>query len=81
MLELMGAEYVIDHVVAEHSIRMHEKAYRSYTCDVLKIIAEQAGATVNMRFVEMIDTTPKDERTADEIALEVIQKAGLIVKE
>ena len=58
---------------------MEEKVYRSYTGDLLKTIAESIGATVNYRFIELLEP-PKDEKTGDEIALEVIKRAGLKVK-
>lgn len=80
MLDLFGSYYVIEHVLAEHNIRMEEKVYRSYTGDMLKVIAESMGATVNYRLMELCDK-PKEEKTGDEIALEVIERAGLKVKQ
>ena len=57
---------------------MEQYAYRSYTADLLKVIAESMGAEVNSRFVDIVDLSHKeDTRSADEIALEVIEKAGL----
>jgi hypothetical protein len=79
LLDLFGSYYVIEHVLAEHNIRMEEKVYRSYTGDLLKVIAESIGATVNYRLMELLEK-PKEEKTGDEIALEVIKRAGLKVK-
>ena len=67
-------------MLAEHNIRMEEKVYRSYTGDMLKVIAESMGATVNYRLMDLYDK-PKEQKTGDEIALEVIQRAGLKVKQ
>ena len=80
MLDLFGSYYVIEHVLAEHNIRMEEKVYRSYTGDMLKVIAESMGATVNYRLTDLYDK-PKEQKTGDEVALEVIQRAGLKVKQ
>ena len=70
---------MIDHVLAEHNIRMEEKVYRSYTADLLKTIAESVGATVSCRYNDLINHQKEEEKTGDEIALEVIQRAGLKV--
>ena len=79
MLDLFGSEYVIDHIIAEHNLRIDEKVYRSYTADLLKVIAESIGASVSCRYDELIDRPKEEEKTGDEIALEVIKRAGLKV--
>lgn len=79
MLDLFGSYYVIDHVKAEHNIRMEEKVYRDYTADLLKVVAESIGATVSCRYHDLIDRPQETEKTGDEIALEVITRAGLKV--
>lgn len=58
---------------------MDEKVYRSYTADLLKVIAESVGASVSCRYDELIDRPKEEEKTGDEIALEVIKRAGLKV--
>lgn len=79
MLELIGSEYVIDHCLAEAQARFEEKAYRVYTAELLKTIAECVGVTVNKKYTDIIDITPPDTRTGDEVALDVIKRAGLKV--
>ena len=74
---MLGSQYVIDHVVAEYNRRTEEKVYRSYTADMLMSIAEGMGGEVRYRYAEIVDITPKDDRTGDEIALDVIERAGL----
>ena len=81
MLGLMGSEYVIEHCVAEHNIRINQKAYQIYTTDLLKAIAETNGVEVYRRFADFISPTQEDKRTGDEIALDIIKRAGLKVKE
>lgn len=40
-------------------------------------IAESMGVQVNARYAELIRPRERDERSADEIALDVIKRAGL----
>ena len=77
MLDLMGSEYVIDHVIAEHNVRAEQRVYRGYVTDVLKVIAESWGATISDRYADLVERKPQDTRTGDEIALDVIRRAGL----
>lgn len=57
------------------------RSFKIYVADLLKSVAEFCGAEVNYRYADIISVREKDTRTGDEIALEVIQKAGLKVKE
>ena len=85
MLELMGSEYVIDHVVAEHNIRMKEEMFRVYVSDIAKAIAEKSAFDsmhVHKRYYDLINAEEEqDGKTGDEIALEVIERAGLKVRD
>lgn len=75
---MFGSGYVIDHVVAEHNSRAKEEGYRLYMSDLMKCLAEVMGVTVNYRYADTVAKPEKeDERTGDEIALEVITKLGL----
>ena len=51
-----------------------ELAYKIYMTDSLKGIVGMKS-----RWIDLIDRKPVDNRTGDEIAVDVIQKAGLIV--
>ena len=78
MLELFGSGYVIDHIIAEHNNRMRNNAYKVYVTDLLKCLAESWGATVDNRYADIIAEPPKDDdKTGDEVALEVIERIGL----
>lgn len=72
-----GSVYVIEHVVAEYNDKVQKRLYRCYTTDMLKAIAEGMGATVGSRFMDLFNNEPQDERTGDEIALDIIKRAGL----
>ena len=81
MLDLFGSDYVIDHVMAEAEDYFHEKAYRHYVTEMLKSLAESWGTPVIMRYLDMIEQKePEEELTGDEIALGVIERAGLKVR-
>ena len=74
----MGADYLIDHVIAEYNARMEEKVFRSYVSDLLMLLAEGKIAQIQYRYSELIEKPKEvDEKTGDEIALEVIARAGL----
>ena len=77
LLELLGSEFVIEHVVAEYNKKVERRLYRCYTSDMLKAVVEGLGATVDSRFADLLENKPQDERTGDEIALDVIKRAGL----
>lgn len=77
MLDLLGAEYVIEHCVAVHSARQRQEAYQVYTTDCLSAIAKGLGAKVDRRFYDIIHPRPVDNRSAEEIANDLIKKMGL----
>lgn len=57
-------------------------AYKIYTTDALKAVTVNTarfngGSEMKIRFVDLIDKKQVDTRTGDEIALDVIEKAGL----
>ena len=80
MLDLFGTGYILDHVISEHNNRMEQHIYRCYTSDLLQVIAETMGAEVHMRYADLVNGDTMDEPTADEIALDIIKRAGLKVK-
>lgn len=81
LLNLFGSYYLIEHIVAEHEKRVKELVFSVYTTDVLKAMAESCGATIKSRYIDLINNEPEETKSADEIALEVIMKADLKVKE
>lgn len=81
MLDLFGKGYVIDHCIQAAKNEHKEILFRSYISDLLKAMAESNGVVVNYRYAEIILPKAKDNRTGDEVALDVIKRAGLKVKE
>ena len=74
---MLGSSYVIDHVIAENNIRVREVNYRTYMSDVLMGVARYIGIDVPYRLVELEANEEEEEVSGDEIALEVIRRAGL----
>lgn len=61
-----------------------EHAYKVYTAECLRMLTENTAKLSNGRYVtksfsEIIQVKPVDKRTGDEIAMDVIKKAGLKV--
>lgn len=69
-------------MVARLVTDLEELKYRVYTTDTLQLIAkaQQGGQYLSKRYAELIDDKPQDTRTGDEIAADVIQRCGLVVK-
>ena len=75
LLDLYGSLYVVENVIAEYNNRMEKRLFYCYTTDMLKAIVEIFGAGVNSRFADFYEE--EDTRTGDEIALDIIRRAGL----
>lgn len=85
-MELFGRGYVIDHCIAFFKNRQEERLYKAYVTDVLRTLAELTGniggAKVSAQdFKEIAGYIKADERTGDDIAEEIIKRAGLRTKD
>lgn len=61
---------------------MREKAYRGYLTDVLRLMGENIatvarGSYIASRWLDLVEEKKPDNRSADEIAADVILHAGL----
>lgn len=65
-MELLGSGYIIDHCVAAFNQKEIEKAYRVYVTDALKVLSG-----IEVRWYDLIDTKPVDDRTFREITDDV----------
>ena len=83
LLEIFGSGYVVDHCVAVFAKKEQEKMFRSYLADSLMAIANntaglaEQGQVMTARLAELMSWVDVDERTGDEIALDIINRAGL----
>ena len=85
MLELMGSGYVVEHCVAAFAERLETKAFRNYMADGMKCVSETlanyyGGAFLENRLADLMNTDAEPEMTGDEIALDIITRAGLKVE-
>ena len=86
LLEIFGRGYVVDHCVAFFKKEKDETLYRCYVADLLKVTAEMAGRAAGYEvtaqsYRELIGLVKEDDRTGDEIAADIIKRAGLRMKE
>lgn len=86
LLELIGKGYVIEHCVSLFNRRRKEQIYRNYVTDTLKIINDNltkiyGGQYMKTRYADMVEPKSQDTRTGDEIARDIIRRAGLKLRE
>ena len=72
------------YALARYQSHTREVAYRIYVTDCLRIMAENmakysGGTYLTKRYADVVKRRPSDNRTGEEIAAEVIEKAGLVV--
>lgn len=91
MLELFGSGYVIDYCMSallQESKKKHdEKMLWYYITDCLRLLTEntakgantEAGYITN-RYADIISPNMRQTRTGDEIASDIIRRAGLQLK-
>ena len=68
------------YMVARFLQETEDLSYRIYTTDMLRVVAMGQRIQSVQRYAELIDHAPKDTRSGDEIAADVIQRCGLKVK-
>lgn len=84
-VELFGKQYIIDHCVTEYNNAQRQEAYEIYVSESLRAIAENTAALagggryMKAGFMDIIKPKKQDKRTGEEIAADVIKKAGLKV--
>lgn len=67
------------YAAARHQQMMHETAFRLYITDTLYYSAR--GQIPTQRYADLINikTKSKDNRSGEEIAADIIKRAGLVV--
>ena len=85
LLDMIGRGYVVEHCVSSFNKRQKELAFQIYVTDTLKSIDEKlfntfGGTAYKDRFIDRITSEKKPVKSGDEIAAEVIKKAGLKLK-
>ena len=72
------------YAMARYQSQQRDLAYRIYVTDCLRIISENAakmccGAYITAKFSDIINPKPADNRTGEEIAADIIKRAGIEV--
>ena len=71
---------MVDYCISRYKHKQEEKIYRAYIADALMLICNNfanrfGGNTIETRYIDL--GKPADTRTGDDIAVDVIQRAGL----
>lgn len=75
----MGIGYVIEHYIAFFKKEQHERLYKSYVTDALRIITENTakasgGKYLQARYAELIEPIKEEKRTAEEVITDLKDK-------
>ncbi len=81
LLELLGPGHLSDALWGAMEADRQRQLYRVYVTDVLSAIAGQLGVKFNKRYFDLLHPAPEDNRTAAEIAADVMARAGLTFAE
>ncbi len=76
---------MIDHCVSLFNKRAKEESYKNYIADTLKLINDNlakriGGSFIQARYSELTKRNNEPEKSGDEIARDIIRRAGLKVK-
>ena len=72
------------YAMARYQSQQRDLAYRIYVTDCLRIISENTakmcgGSYITSKFSDIINPKPVDDRTGEEIAADIINRAGIEV--
>ena len=72
------------YAMARYQSQQRDLAYRIYVSDCLRIISENTakrcvGSYITAKFSDIINQKPADNRTGEEIAADIIKRAGIEV--
>ena len=72
------------YAIARYQSQQRELAYRIYVTDCLRIISENTakicgGSYITAKLADIINPKPVDDRTGEEIAADIINRAGIEV--
>ena len=72
------------YAMARYQSQQRDLAYRIYVADCLRIISENTakvggGSYITAKFADIINPKPVEKRTGEEIAADIIKRAGIEV--
>ena len=71
---------MVDYCISRYKHQQEEKQYRAYVTDTIMTICNNfatkfGGSAIQVRYIDL--NKPVDTRTGDDVALDVITRAGL----
>jgi len=80
----MGKRYIIDYCISRWKRESKDEAYQGYIAEVLRLLGENAavlahGSYIQSKWTDLIKENKQDNRSADEIAEDIIRRAGLSI--
>ena len=78
-MDLLGSGYVIDHCVAVFKHQDEEKLYRMYITECLYRVTHALHVPMSVRYMDINNPKPVDNRTPEDIVADITAKAGLKV--
>ena len=72
------------YAMARYQSQQRDLAYRIYIADCLRILSENTakvggGSYITAKFADIINPKPVEKRTGEEIAADIIKRAGIEV--
>ena len=72
------------YAMARYQSQQRDLAYRIYIADCLRIVTENTakavcGSYISAKFADIINPKPVDNRAGEEIAADIIKRAGIEV--
>ena len=72
------------YAIARYQSQQRDLAYRIYIADCLRMVTENTakavcGSYITAKFADIINPKPVDNRTGEEIAADIINRAGIEV--
>ena len=72
------------YAMARYQSQQRDLAYRIYVTDCLRIISENTakvggGSYITAKFADIINPKPDEKRTGEELAADIIKRAGIEV--
>ena len=82
--KIFGWGYVKDVCISLFFIEQEEKAVKIYFAECLRVITENTakmsgGSYISAKLSDIINPKPADNRTGEEIAADIIKRAGIEV--
>lgn len=74
---MLGRSYVIETALATLRRENEERAYKFYMADVLRASVEMWGGKITMRYADLINPKPQEERSAEEIIDSFVERLGI----